>query len=35
MLHFTTYLQRDSNVDLWCFFIASLNKLLNKHSIGR
>ena len=26
--------QRDSNVDLWCFFVFSLNKLLNKHWIG-
>ena len=27
--------QMDSNVDFWCFFVVSLNKLLNKHSIGR
>ena len=27
--------QRDNNGDLWCFFVVSLNKLLNKHSIGR
>ena len=24
--------QRDSFMDLWCFFVVSLNKLLNKHS---
>ena len=27
--------QRDSNMDLWCFFVVSLNKLLNKHSIDQ
>ena len=27
--------QRDNNADLWCFFVVSLNKLLNKHSIDR
>ena len=27
--------QRDSDADLWCFFVVSLNKLLNKHSIAR
>ena len=26
---------RDRNADLWCFFGASINKLLNKHSIDR
>ena len=24
--------KRDNNADLWCFFVVSLNKLLNKHS---
>ena len=27
--------QKDSNADLWCFVVVSLNKLLNKHSIER
>ena len=26
---------RDSNADIWCFFVANLNKLLNKHSIDQ
>ena len=27
--------QKDSDMDLWCYFVVSLNKLLNKHLIGR
>ena len=27
--------QRDNNADLWYFFVGNLNRLLNKHSIGR
>ena len=27
--------QKHSNVDLWCFFVVSLNKLSKKHSMDR
>ena len=27
--------KRDSNMNLWCFFDASHNKLLNKHSVSQ